>query len=99
MQEHFPAPCTNRVWTYSSFCQIPVVDEARGNHRLIISVAAVTIVETRESAEPGLREGEADLPGAACREQRGGDERGPTCAAPRARSHHHQDGGRNFWEG
>lgn len=40
-------------------------------------MAAVAVVETREGAELGLREGEADLPGAACREQEGGDKRRP----------------------
>lgn len=69
MQEHFSAACTDRAWTHPSFCQVPVVDEARGNHRLVILVAAVTIVEAREGAELGLGKGEANLPGAACGEQ------------------------------
>lgn len=76
MQEGSPAPCTDRAQTYPSFRQIPVVDEARRNHRLLVPVAAVAVVETGEGAEFGLREGETDLPGAACREQGGGDERG-----------------------
>lgn len=63
MQERLPAR------THPSFHQVPVVDETRGNHCLLIPVAAVAVVEAREGAELGFAEGEADLPGAACGEE------------------------------
>lgn len=63
MQEPLPAR------THPSFRQVPVVDEARGNHRLLVLVAAVAVVEAGEGAELGFAEGEADLSGAACGEE------------------------------
>lgn len=79
------------------------MDEARGNDCLLVPVAAVAVVETGEGAELGLREGEADLPGAACREKGPGDERGP--APPQepvptaARTGRGRNGARKFLEG
>lgn len=74
---HLLAPSTDSAWAYSSLGQVPVVDEARGDHRLVVPVAAVTVVQTGEGAELGLHEGEADLPGAAFGEQTEDGERGP----------------------
>lgn len=59
-------PAGTQPRTHPSFGQIPVVDEAGGDHGLVVPVAAVAVVEPGEGAELGPGEGEADLPGAAC---------------------------------